>query len=257
MERAVLFEKKGNTAVVTLNRPEQKNAIDSAMRKELLKAWDYIEEDKGIYSVILTGGEKVFSAGQDLFELSEFRKKEPVAELPLNNLETFGLHVKKPVIAAVGGPCLGAGFLLAMICSDVRVATDTALFGMPEVKVGVPPSFGIPAILARHFPPAIVADLLLFGRRITALDAFRLGFVNNVVPVEEMLSTAERYAGEINEMSPLITGNIKEVVRKVTEADPLSIAYSNAMCALGRRSEDYIEGPLAFREKRKPVWKGQ
>jgi enoyl-CoA hydratase/carnithine racemase len=257
MDSPVLIEKKGNTAIVTLNRLGQKNAIDLAMRKGLCQAWEEIERDREIFSVILSGGEMVFSAGQDLVELSEFRKKEPVAELPLNNLETFGLGVKKPVIAAISGPCLGAGFLLTMVCSDVRVASESAQFGMPEVKVGVPPSFGIPAILCRHFSPAMAAALLLFGRRISAQDALRAGFVNEVVPVSEMHSTAEKYAREVNEMSPLITRNIKEVLRKVTDPDPLSVAYCNAMCTLGRRSEDYVEGPRAFRERRKPVWKGR
>ena len=257
MDAPVLFEKKGKTAYVILNRPEHNNAINLNMRKALCDAWEEIEKNQDIFSVILTGGEKVFSAGQDLTELSAFREKEPFAELPLNNLETFGQNVKKPVIAAISGHCLGSGFLLTLVCSDVRIASETALFGMPEVKVGVPPAFGIPAILSRHFPPALTAELLLFGNTIDAHTAYRIGFVNEVVPIKEMLLKAEQYAHQVNEMSSLIVGNIKDVLRKVIAPDPMAIAYSNAMCMLGRHSEDYVEGPRAFKEKRKPVWKGR
>jgi enoyl-CoA hydratase/carnithine racemase len=256
MDAPVLFEKKGKTAYVILNRPEHNNAINLSTRKALCDAWEEIERDQDILSVILTGGERIFSTGQDLVELSAFREKEPFAELPLNNLETFGANVQKPVIAAVSGHCLGAGFLLTLVCSDIRIASETTFFGMPEVKVGVPPAFGIPAILSRHFPPAIAAELLLFGKTIDAHAAYRMGYVNEVVPVKDMLLKAEQYALQVNELSSLIIRNIKDVLRRVTAPDPTVIAYSNAMCMLGRHSEDYVEGPRAFKEKRKPVWKG-
>ncbi len=257
MDSIIIFEKKGKTAYLILNRPEHNNAINLSMRKALCDAWEKIEKDQDILSVIITGGERIFSSGQDLKELSEFREKEPLAELPLNNLETFGQNVKKPVIAAISGHCLGSGFLLATVSSDIRIASETALFGMPEVKVGIPPAFGIPAILSRHLPPAITAELLLLGNTINAHTAYRIGFVNEVVPIKDMLLKAEQIALQVNEMSPLITANIKEVLRKVTAPDPMAIAYSNAMCVLGRHSEDYIEGPRAFKEKRKPIWKGR
>lgn len=257
MEKPVLFEKRGSTAYVTLNRLRRRNAIDLRMREGLREAWRRIETDREILSAILSGGEEVFSAGQDLSELSEFRKKEPLADLPLNELETFGAQVSKPVIAAISGQCMGAGFLLTMVCADIRIASESAVFSMPEVKVAVPPSMGIPAILSMHFPPAVASELLLFGNSMDAKTAKGFGFVNAVVPVGEMLAKAEEYANRIHEMSPLITANIKQVLKKVSDPDAKAVAFCNAMCSLGRRSEDYLEGPKAFRERRKPVWKGR
>ena len=257
MADAMIFEKKGRTAYVILNRPAQNNAVDLAVRQGLCDAWEEIEGDDDILSVIITGGEKVFSTGQDVIELATFKQKDPLGNLPLNDLRTFGADVKKPVIAAVSGHCLGFGFLLTMVAADIRIASDTARFGMPEIKVAVPPSLGIPPIVAKHFPPAMAMELFLTGESITAEDALRVGFVNKIVSPDELLSTAEETAGKINGFSPLNVRQIKEVFRQVTAPDPRDMAFSEAMCLLGRHSEDYLEGPRAFREKRKPVWKGR
>jgi enoyl-CoA hydratase/carnithine racemase len=253
----ILFEKKGKTAYVILNRPQQRNAIDLGVREDLCHAWEEIEKDNDIWSVILTGGEKDFSTGQDLVELAEFRKKEPVADLPLNSVETFGANVKKPVIAAISGYCLGAGFLLTLVASDIRVASDTAIFGMPEVKVGVPLGLGIPPLLVRHFPPAITIELIMLGRNISAEDAYRSGYVNKIVSPKDLIVQAEKYADEVNALSPFLIKKIKEISRYIMGPDSKEVAFSNAMCVLCRHSEDYVEGPRAFREKRKPEWKGR
>jgi len=253
----IVFEKKGKTAYVILNRPEQRNAVDLGMRQGLYDAWEEIEKDSDIWSIILTGGEKDFSTGQDLTELTEFRKRELTADLPLNNLETFGMNVKKPVIAAISGYCLGAGFLLTLVASDIRVASDTAIFGMPEIKVGVPLGFGIPPLLARHFSPAINIELIMLGHNISAQDAYRSGYVNKVVSPRDLIAQAEKYADEVNTLSPFLVKKIKEISRYIAAPDPKEIALSNAICMLCRHSEDYVEGPRAFKEKRKPEWKGR
>jgi enoyl-CoA hydratase/carnithine racemase len=257
MENKVLIEKKGETAILTLNRPAQKNAIDLDVRQALCEAWESLDRDPDTWSVILTGGEQVFSVGQDLVELNAFRKTEQIADLPLNNPRTFGSEFKKPVIAAISGYCLGAGFLLSLVGCDIRVATHTALFGMPEIKVGLPPSFGIPPLVARHFTPAVAMELLLLGNNISAEDAYRSGYVNKVVPPEQLLLEAHNYADQINAFSPLMVKNTRQVLRYVTAPDPMASALSDAVCMLGRHSEDYLEGPRAFREKRKPEWKGK
>src|SRR3989339_56972 len=257
MASDIIFQKEGRTAYITLNRPNQKNAINMSIRQSLCDAWDEINNDSNVCSVIITGGDKIFSAGQDLIELSDFGKKEPIAELPLNTPETFGVNIKKPVIMAISGYCLGVGFFFTIVAGDIRIASDTAKFGMPEVNVGIPPGFGIPPILSKHFSPSITSEILMFGYNITAEDAYRSGFVNKVVPPDELLSTAEKYADRINQFSPLIVKNIKDVLRNVTTPDRTALKYSDALCLLGRHSEDYIEGPMAFREKRKPVWKGR
>ncbi|MBN2123384.1 MAG: enoyl-CoA hydratase/isomerase family protein [Deltaproteobacteria bacterium] len=257
MGSEVIFEKRDGTAWVVLNRPEQNNAINLALRQGLRDAWEEIERDRDILSVIVTGGERVFSTGQDVKELAAFKETDPLADLPLNDLRTFGAEVKKPIIAAISGHCLGFGFLLTMTAADIRVASDTARFGMPEIRIGVPPSLGIPAIVARHFPPAMAAELFLTGESITVEDAYRAGYVNRIVSPGELEAAAEEYARRINAFSPLIAGNVKEVLRRVTAPDPRDVAFSEAMCVLGRHSEDYLEGPRAFRENRKPVWKGR
>ena len=252
---ALVFEKKDHTAYVILNRPEQKNAINLEMRRELRQAWQEVEADPEIFSVIVSGGETVFSVGQDLHELERFKREDPLKDLPLNTLETFGSQVKKPVIAAISGFCLGYGFLLTMVGCDLRIGATSALFGMPEVKVGVPPSLGIPAYAARFFPPAAAMELLLTGNYLSAEAALRYGYLNRMVPPPEVLPEAEKIARSINGFSPFMVRNIKEMVRFALTPDPGPLAYSQALCLACRHSPDYIEGPRAFKEKRPPRWR--
>lgn len=251
---SIVFEKKGKTAYIILNRPEKRNAINFAIRQGLCDAWEEIDGDPDILSVIVTGGEKIFSSGQDLLELLEFRKKERIKDLPLNELKTFGANVKKPIIAAISGYCLGGGFLFTMVGADVRIASSTAKFGMPEVEYGLPLAFGIPPLVGKHFPPNIAMEILLFGNLLTAEDAYRCGYINRIVAPEDLISTAENYAEKINKFSPVIVKNIKQAFTSSTALEPKAIALSDAICQLGRHSEEYIEGQKAFIEKRKPVW---
>lgn len=257
MAGEVLYEKKGKTAYITLNRVDKNNAMNLATRKALAGYWQEAEVDPEVWSIILTGGENVFSTGLDMAELAEFRKKELLGDLPYTGMDVFGADVSKPVIAAVGGFCLGGGFAMTMVAADLRIASSTARFGMPEVKIGITPAFGIPPMLAAHFPQSVVLEMLLLGRNLSAEDAFRFGYVSRVVPPEGLLAAAEAVAGELNKMSPLVVRNIKQVIRTVTAPDPKGIAFSNAVCLMSRYSEDYIEGPRAFKEKRPPVWKGR
>jgi enoyl-CoA hydratase/carnithine racemase len=257
MAAEVLYEKKGKTAYITLNRPDKNNSINLEVRRTLSQLWSKIDTDPEICSIILTGGDKVFSTGFDMVELAEFRKKEPMGELPYTGMDDFGASVSKPVIAAISGYCLGGGFFMTMVAADFRIASRTARFGMPEVKIGITPAYGIPSLLAAYFPQSVVKEMLLLGHNFSAEDACRFGYVSRVVESEELLVTAEAVAKEINELSPLVIKNVKRVLRTVTAPDPKGIAYSNAVCLMSRYSEDYIEGPRAFREKRKPVWKGR
>jgi enoyl-CoA hydratase/carnithine racemase len=146
---------------------------------------------------------------------------------------------------------------MTLITADLRVATETAKFGMPEVKIGVTPSYGIPCYLAKHFPPAVAMEMLLLGRHLSVTDAHRLGFVNQIVDKDHLLEVALEYAEIINGYSPLVMRNIKRTTRLETVPDSMAVDLSNQVCLLSRYSEDYIEGPKAFAEKRKPVWKGR
>ncbi|OPY86618.1 MAG: putative enoyl-CoA hydratase echA8 [Smithella sp. PtaU1.Bin162] len=253
----VLYEKKGKTAYITLNRPDKNNAINMEARKTLAGLWCEADTDPEVWSIILTGGDRVFSTGLDMAELAEFRKKELLGNMPYTGMDVFGAHVSKPVIAAVSGYCLGGGFLMTMVAADLRIASRTAKFGMPEVKIGITPGLGIPVMLTAHFPQNVALDMLLLGHNLSAEDAYRFGYVSRVVPPGELLAEAEAVAKEINDMSPLVVKNIKRVIRTVTAPDSKGVAFSNAVCLMSRYSEDYIEGPRAFREKRKPAWKGR
>ena len=218
------------------------------MRKRLSEIWQDAEQDESIWSIILTGGESVFSTGLDMVELAEYRRSEPLGELPYSGMEVFGAQISKPVIAAISGFCLGGAFLMTMVGADIRIASTTAKFGMPEVKIGITPAYGIPTIMTAHFPPSVVKELLLAGRNFSADDLYRYGYVSKVVCPGELLSTAETYARSINELSPLVVKNIKNIINTVTAPDPKGLAFSNAVCLMSRLSEDYIEGPRAFQE---------
>jgi len=252
---ALVFEKREHSAYILLNRPAQKNTINLEMRQGLREAWKEVDEDGEIFSVIVSGGDEVFSVGQDLLELEQFKKNDPIQDLPLNSLETFGSEVGKPVIAAINGHCLGYGFLLTMVGCDLRIASTSALFGMPEINVGVPPSLGIPAYVDGHFPPAAAMEFLLTGDFISAEAAYRYGYVNRIVPPSEVIGEAERIARTINTYSPFMVRNIKKMARFALTPDSGAIAYSQAICLHCRHSPDYLEGPKAFKEKRPPHWR--
>lgn len=253
---AVLFEVKKGTAYVRINRLEKRNALNLEVREGLKRAWEQVNSDPEICSAIITGGDQVFSVGQDLEELSEFRKHEPVEELPLNTDETFGAFVRKPLIAAINGHCLGTGFLL-VLNSDFRIAGKDVRFGIPEVKVAVPPILDFPVKIAENLPRVHAMEMLLLGEFLEAEIAYRLGFVNRVVEPDEVLTTAEEFAGKINGLSPFMTRLFKEQYRIITDQPPQGIAFSKTLTKLGRYCEDYREGPRAFKEKRSPVWRDE
>ena len=252
----VLFEVKNGTAYVRINRPAKKNALNLEVRKGLNRAWEQVNSDPQICSAIITGGDETFSVGQDLEELSEFRKHEPVEELPLNIEETFGALVKKPLIAAISGYCLGAGLLL-VLNSDFRIAGKDVRFGLPEVKVAVPPILDFPLKIAQNLPRVYAMEMLLLGEFLEAETAYRLGFVNRVVEPDRVLASAEEFAVKINKLSPFMTRLFKEQYRIITSQPAQHIAFSETLTKLGRYCEDYREGPRAFKEKRKPVWRSE
>jgi len=252
----VIYEKKTKIAYIMINRPDKKNAINYEVRQGLMKAWEQVNADPEVYSVIITGKDNVFSVGQDLEELAKYRQNEPVEDLPLNMEQTFGADVKKPVIAAISGYCLGTGFLLALN-SDIRIASNDAQFGLPEVKMAIPPEFALTAKVAQYFPRAIALELLLLGDNISAEEAYRLGFINKIVPQRDVMPTAEDYAHKISQFSPLTVRSIKEGFYIGNSLSPQTIALLRTICRLARHSQDYREGITASVEKRKPIYKGK
>lgn len=258
---AVLYEKKGHIAYITLNRPEARNSINSEAWEGLIKAWTDVRDDPEVRVAIVTGaGDKAFSAGADLKEIAQFmmmpedqRPASPVPEItPMR-----GLEVWKPFIAAINGICTGGGLELAMAC-DMRIAAEHATLGLMEVKQALMPSMTGTQRLPRLVPFSNALEILLTGDFIDAKEAYRIGLVNKVVPVAELISVAEELANRIAENGPLAVKAIKELAYRGIEmslADGIRLEqdFTKALST----SEDAKEGPMAFAQKRKPEYRGK
>ena len=258
---AVLFEKKGHIAVITLNRPEAFNSINKEVWELSTQAWIQVRDDNDIWVAILTGaGEKAFCAGADLKEMSgvfqEAIKSGRPPALPVPAIHPGkGLEVYKPFIAAINGVALGGGLELALAC-DLRIAAEHARLGTPEVKQGIIPTAGATQRIPRQVPWALAMQLLLVGEPISAQEAFRFGLVNQVVPLKDLMSAAEALANKINENGPIAVRGAKEAAyRGVRMSLEDGLKFEEYCSANVIKSEDAIEGPKAFSEKRKPVYK--
>jgi E-phenylitaconyl-CoA hydratase len=258
---ALIYEKKGRIAYITLNRPEARNAMNFEVWDGLVKAWMEIRDNPDVWAAIVTGaGDKAFSAGQDLKEVVEWMKKpadqrpaQPVPEVnPMRGLQTW-----KPIIAAINGICTGGGLELAMAC-DIRIAADNARLGLAEVKQSLIPGNSGTQKLIRLVPFARALEMLMTGDFIDAQEAYRLGLVNKVVPFDQLVPQAETLANQICQNGPLAVRAVKELAYRGIE---MSLAEGLRLeVEIGQRlvsSEDAKEGPRAFAEKRKPIWRGE
>jgi enoyl-CoA hydratase/carnithine racemase len=250
-------------AYVTINRPEVMNAVHQEANAELRDAFERFRDDSEARVAILTGaGTRAFSAGNDLRATAEraAQRSAPTAAaaVPLGGI-TSGFECDKPLIAAVNGYALGGGFEIALAC-DVIIAADSARFGLPEPRVGLVAAAGGMHRLPRHVPIKIAMGMLLTGRQISAQEAAGLGLVNEVVPLSELMTAAERWAQEMLACSPVSLRITKQCVLA-----GLTLPVDAAMAAdqtSGRlrtlfTSQDAKEGPLAFAQKRPPAWKGE
>jgi enoyl-CoA hydratase/carnithine racemase len=249
------YQKRNRIAYVTINRPEVMNALHPPANEELARVWDDFAADPDAWVAILTGaGERAFCAGNDL-------KYTALHGMPRMPAGGFGGIVArelwKPLIAAVNGVALGGGLEIALAC-DIIVAADHARFGLPEPRVGLMAAAGGVHRLPRHIPLKLAMGMMLTGRHITAAEALRIGLVNEVVPAAELLATAERWAAEIAECSPLSVQATKQAALGGL-GRPLADAMGASYPAVQKlfSSEDVIEGPRAFAEKRKPAWQGR
>ena len=255
----VLYEKKGAIAYVTLNRPKVLNALNQRNVGDLRTAFEDARDDAAVRGVILTGaGDKAFIAGADISELAhvtavEAEKSSSYGQAVLNLIENLG----KPVIAAVNGFALGGGCETAMACT-IRVASENAKFGQPEVTLGLIPGGGGTQRLPRLVGKGRALQLILSGEMINAQEAYRIGLVNEVVPAAELMTRAEAILKRIFSNAPVAVKYSLDAVNKgleTSQAEGLSLEAS--LFGLCAGTEDKKEGTSAFLEKRKPQFQGR
>jgi crotonobetainyl-CoA hydratase len=248
---------EGRLRIVTINRPEVMNALHSEAHHELEGVWDEFAADPELWVGIVTGaGERAFSAGNDL-KVQAAGKRGPLPRSGFAGLNRR-VDLDKPLIAAVNGIAMGGGFETALAC-DIVVAAENAIFALPEPRVGLVAGGGGIHRLARVIPQKQALGMILTGRRISAAEGHALGFVNEIVPTGQALEAAKRWAAQILECSPMAVRASKQMFYRGQDEPTLQQALTTIYPAQQEnlQSQDYIEGPRAFAERRKPNWQNR
>jgi enoyl-CoA hydratase len=253
------LDRDGAVVVLTINRPKVLNALNTQTIDELRRAVLDLKHDKLVRAVIITGaGEKAFVAGADINELA-VQSPAQGREHALRGQHVFDLieNMGKPVVAAINGYALGGGCELAMACT-VRLASEAARLGQPEINLGIIPGYGGTQRLARLVGKGVALELLLTGRQVTAQEAMHIGLVNRVVPPADLMAAAKRLATELSSKAPFAVQYIVEAVNRGLE-QPLDKAQflEATLFGLVASTKDMREGTAAFLEKRKPEFKGE
>jgi len=267
---ALIYEKKKGIAYLTLNRPEARNSLDPETILELLNAWADYRDDKEMRCAIITGaGDKAFCSGADLGKLiplitgakkaeTEADKavvKDPMGVAAQAMLRDFELY--KPVIAAINGHAIAGGMEM-LYSTDIRIAAEGAKLGLQEVKWAIFPGTGSTVKLPRQLPYARTMEILLTGELMDAQEAYELGFLNRVVPREKVMEEAERFARIIADNGPIaVTAIKKAVLQNIGLTLEEGLARESEIAAPVFMTKDAQEGPRAFKEKRKPEYKGE
>jgi enoyl-CoA hydratase len=243
-------------ATIQLNRPKELNALNTQLMQELRDALQQLDKNEKVRAVIITGNDQAFAAGADIKQMAD---KSAVDMLMIDQFSTWDQikKTKKPIIAAVSGFCLGGGCELAMTC-DMIIASESARFGQPEIKIGVIPGAGGTQRLTRAIGKVKAMEMALTGKFMSADEALALRLVNKVVPVELYLREAVSLAGEVAQMSPIATQLAKEAVNRAFETHlEEGLQFERKNFYLCFSSEDQKEGMKAFIEKRKPEYRGK
>ena len=258
MSEFCLAERDGHLLIITINRPEVMNALHPPGNAALSKVFDEFESDPDLWVAIITGaGDRAFSAGNDLKYQASGGDMSGQPKSGFAGL-TARYDLVKPVIAAVNGVAMGGGFEIALAC-DIIVAAENAVFALPEPRVGLAALAGGVHRLPRTIGTKQAMGMILTGRRVGPIEGKELGFVNEVVGVGEAVEGAKRWAAQILECSPMSVRASKQAVYQGLEHAGVAAAQAakyDAVLAM-TRSEDFIEGPLAFSQKRPPAWKGR
>ena len=258
MAETILYEKQDNVVIITLNRPDALNSINRQLRRELGEAIDQFDGEDDSFVAIITGAGRAFCAGRDLKERASDNAEGIQARASASMTPEspyMWLRTWKPMIAAVNGFALAGGWSIAQMC-DLRLASDDAKLGITETKWSLMPPFG--TILPKMVPLSAVLELVFTAEPITAQRAYDIGFLNKVVPAEQLMDEAMALAQKIAENAPLAVQYFKELAYRglnMSTQDISSLTYHMYDQLL--TTEDSKEGPLAFAEKRKPRWQGR
>ena len=259
MYETLVYEKQGNIGILTINRPKKLNAISNELIKELRQVLDAVEGDDELRVLVISGaGEKAFVAGADINELVE-RDAVMGRKISRERQELFSRieNLRIPVIAAVNGYALGGGLELALACS-LRICSEQASFGAPEVKLGIIPGDGGTQRLPRLVGPGRAMEMVLTGGFIDAQEAYRIGLANKVYPQEELMERCLELAQKIAKLPPLAVSYAKEAVNQsLTGGSATGFLLESYLHALTCTTEDKGEGVSAFLEKRKGAFKGK
>lgn len=259
MNDAVLLDVAGGVATITLNRPEAMNSMSRDLSEGLGEAVREIRTNDAIRVAVITGNGRAFCAGADLKDRSATGRGFNSPTDVFTTAPGGGLgavDTKKPIIAAINGYCLGGGFEMALTC-DLRIASEAATFGLPEITYGFFPGAGGPVRLPRFIPQALAAEIVLLGERFDAATALRYGIISRVVPPEQLLETAHAMASRIAGFAPVAVRAVTELMRSQGDM-PLerALRLGSSLRWIVGQTEDAKEGPRAFVEKRVPQFKG-
>jgi enoyl-CoA hydratase/carnithine racemase len=257
----LLFELTDHVAVITLNRPAVRNAMNRELSGALMEALQRVREEADIRAAVITGAGRTFCAGADLKERAQAgRAADASVASVIEASRTPGfawMAMEKPLIAAIDGYCLAAGFELALLC-DIRLCTPDARFGLPEITRGFFPGGGGPQRLIRAIPQAMAMEMILTGDPIDASTAQQVGLVSRIVLADELLATACQMARRIASHAPLAVRAVKEVAQAaLDETLEQSLRFGGALRWIIGQTEDAREGPRAFAERRDPRYQGR